>query len=183
MCIIILSWIKWTPVRLIKCFYHPISMKINHVIRPHSIRLYKLTLVKQGIHIDFNICIDSSRSNSKVREEEYLEWVLILSYTMASGTLYFIGSYMAFENPLKPKEISDAWMEQSRKLSTIKKIEDSRFLSTLCMTMKVTKEKREQKDSTYHIYLVYWSFSWWIWWEHADWWDSFTVQRKVILVL
>lgn len=130
-------------------------MKINHVIRPHSIRLYKLTLVKQGIHIDFNICIDSSRSNSKVREEEYLEWVLILSYTMASGTLYFIGSYMAFENPLKPKEISDAWMEQSRKLSTIKKIEDSRFLSTLCMTMKVTKEKREQKDSTYHIYLVY----------------------------
>ena len=29
-------------------------MKISHIIRPYRIRLYKLTLVKQGTHMDFN---------------------------------------------------------------------------------------------------------------------------------
>lgn len=92
-------------------------MKSNDLIRPHSIRLYKPTLEKQDIHIDFNIYIDSSKSNSKLRGRRVL-WVLVLFCTMASCTLYFTGSYMAFENPLKLKEI---WYSQEN--GAVKKIE------------------------------------------------------------
>lgn len=54
---------------------------------------------------------------------------------------------MAFENPLKTKEIPDAQKEQSRKLNTIQKIEDLRFWGTLLHDNELQKRKEIRKIS------------------------------------
>lgn len=154
LCIIFLSWVKWTTqLRLTKHFSHPmLQWKITILSRPHGIRLCKLILGKQRVHIDFSIHIDFSRSKSKLRGR--VPWMSLSTLLLYHGTWILNypalqRSYVAFSN----SETERNFWCPNRADKKIECYPENRRLETSgypsCMTTKITKQKREQKDSTF----------------------------------
>lgn len=166
---------------------HCITMESNHITRPQSIRLFKLTLLKQIIHNDFNKHTESSRSNRKFKERR-IPWMSVNIPVLYNG--FWILKYFAFH-----KKFCGIWKPSENKRNTwcpkgaVKKIEhypENRRLEILGHPPAwqwVTKEKRDQKDFTYCIDLTYGPSSWWMQWEHTGWWDYCTKKSYPCFII